>query len=461
MIRSFPLSLLCSSILICSNAYSADGVPLVQGNRENQAPSVETQPIKSKATSAHAHDAPKTAGALTLDAAIQKALAASPRLRSASASVLASRGERRQAGLLPNPELAFETENFAGGGSYKGFDSSETTVGVSQLIELGGKRSSRQAVAEQGVTLSQFDFEAERLNLIRDVTVAYVEAVAAEERLKIADEQRDLAEQVYKEVGQRVSAAREPVIQQNKAEITRATSRITYDTAQREVTQTKRKLSALWGGNGEIIALDSASLFAVTEPPATPTVESDLPQNPDITRWDAEVKRSQAAYALEKANAIPDPRLSVGMRDFRESGNQAFIAGISIPIPVFNRNQGNIERARHGVSKTESDGQNAKLQLGSELSQRYQEMSIAFGQVESLEHSIIPAAAKSFSLSRTGYRAGKFGFLEVLDSQRTLFEVKEQRVTALRNYHVARAEVERLTAKNLQNTAINEVNHEE
>jgi cobalt-zinc-cadmium efflux system outer membrane protein len=336
----------------------------------------------------------------------------------------------------------------------------ETTVGVTQLIELGGKRGSRMDIADQGLTLSKLGLEAERLNLIRDVTVAFVEVAASEEHLKIVGEQRDLAEDVFGEVSKRVSVAREPAIQQNKAEVTRATARIAYETAEREVTQAKRKLVSLWGGNAEPVVLDTGALFELKEPPPAPALESSLSQNPDLTRWDAEVKRSQASYDLERANAIPDPRISAGMRDFRESGDKAFVAGLSIPIPIFNMNRGNIEKARHNITKAESDAQTTKLQLGADLNQRYQEMNIAYIQAESLEHKIIPAAEKSFRLSRAGYREGKFAFLEVLDAERTLFDAKEQRVTALKNYHVSRAEVERLTAVHFSSTKINEEPHE-
>lgn len=418
---------------------------------------------KATPAAGHGHEAPAnlSAGGLTLDAAIQKALNASPRLRSATASVLASRGERRQASALPNPEVGVDTENFAGKGDYKGTNSLETTVGVTQLIELGGKRGSRMDMADQGLTVSQLGLEGERLNLIRDVTVAFVEVAASEEHLKIVGEQRDLAEDVFGEVSKRVSAAREPMIQQSKAEVTRATARIAYENAGRELEQAKRRLTSLWGGGAEPVVLNTGTLFELQEPPPAPAVESTLAQNPDFTRWDAEIKRSQAAYDLERANAIPDPRVSFGMRDYRESGDRAFVAGVSIPIPVFNMNRGNIERARHTVSKTESDAQATKLQLGTDLNQRYQEMNIAYAQVESLEHEIIPAAEKSFRLSRAGYREGKFAFLEILDAQRTLFDAKEQRVAALRSYHVARAEVERLSAKNLQNTVVKEDDHAE
>jgi len=134
------------------------------------------------------------------------------------------------------------------------------------------------------------------------------------------------------------------------------------------------------------------------------------------------------------------------VRDFRGTGDQALMAGISIPIPVFNRNQGNIEKARHEVVKAESDAAATKLTARNSAFQAHEDMINAYRQADILKSTILPAAEKAFRLAREGYRAGKFAYLEVLDSQRTLFETRAQYIAALRDYHKARAETERLTA---------------
>lgn len=383
---------------------------------------------------------------ITLSAALEKALANSPQLKSASSAMLASKGERRQAGLLPNPEIGIEAENIAGQGAYKGTDSAEITYGVSQLIEIGGKRSARQDAAGKSYEIASFDYKTARLNLIRDVTTAYADAVAAQEEIKLAEEQKKLAGEVLQSVSKRVAAAAEPLIQKSKAEVALATSEIAFSKATRELEVAKKKLASLWGQDGDGFILDASDFFTIQPPAALTDAAARLTATPDIARLDAELGRAKANFDLERANAIPDPTLSVGVRDFRETSDQAFVVGVSLPIPVFNLNQGNIAKARNEVSKSESDKQSATLDLSNELTRATQELQTAYEESESLKATILPAAEKAFSLSRQGYQAGKFPYLEVLDAQRTLFEARSQYNAALKNYHTHRAEVERLTA---------------
>lgn len=441
---SFPnfKYLLCALLLSSQAAYGAD-TPLP----DSDPASAKMQTIPDPAR-------------LTLDVAIQKALASSPRLKSAQAGVLASEGERTQAGLWYNPELGVQTENFAGGGRYSGFDSSEVTLGVSQVIELGGKRSGRVAVAEQEVALSRFGQTSERLDVIRDTATAYAGAVAAQEMLKLASEQKELANDLFREVRERVDAAREPLIQKSKAEITVSTASFARERAERELSHAKHVLSNLWDGHDDNFQLEVRDFFTLTAPMTEDEVEARLEENPAFKRYLANHSRMQAKYELEKAQAIPDPRVSVGVRDFRDSSDQALVAGISIPIPVFNRNQGSIERARQDVSKAESDAQTVKLSMIGNVHESLEAQINAYRQAESLNTTILPAAEKAFTLSRQGYRAGKFPYLEVLDAQRTLFEVKEQYITSLKEYHMAKAEVERLTAHHASNETREETHAE-
>lgn len=391
---------------------------------------------------------------LTLDEAIAKALASSPRLKSARAGTLASESEHRQAGALPNPELGVQAENFSGSGRYGGFDGSEATLGVSQVIELGSKRSRRMAVAEQEVAISRLRQAAERLDLIRDTAGAYANAVAAQEMLKLAAEQKDMASDLFKEVRERVDAAREPLIQKSKAEITVSTANFAHERAERELGHAKDVLSNLWTGHGDDFQLEEQDFFTLTPPMSEVEVEAKMEQNPALQRYFVNHSRMQAKYELEKAQAIPDPRVNVGMRDFRDSGDRALVAGVSIPIPVFNSNRGSIERARHDIIKAENDAQAARHLMIGEVHESLEMQVNAYRQSETLKTAILPAAEKAFALSRQGYRVGKFPYLEVLDAQRTLFEVKEQYIATLKEYHIAKAEVERITvyhASRIQN----------
>ena len=383
---------------------------------------------------------------ITLEEAIQKALKTSPRLKAYEAGRLASEGERQQAGLWTNPEIGIEAENFAGSGPYSSFNSAEVTYGVSQQIEMGGKRGARVEAANQAVTLAGFDQEAARLDLIHDVTLAYVEAVAAQEAVVLTQEQQTLAGDVLETVSSRVNAAREPLIQKSKAEVTMATSRIAYETAQRQLGTAKRFLAALWGESTDVYTLDGSAFFNITEPKRFDPASDSWKSIPDFARWEAEIARSKAAHQLEKANAIPDPSIEAGVRDFQESGDQAFIVGVSLPIPILNQNQGNITKARQEIIRAESKRDDVALTLSARLNEAQQEFETSYHQAVALHQTILPSAEEAFKLSREGYGLGKFSYLEVLDAQRTLNETRAQYHETLKDYHRSRAEVERLTA---------------
>lgn len=449
--------LIATSSLIASSALAQEApvTPLAEISADKQAESQTAPLAEEKATA----PAPVPQNVITLDAAIQKALANSPRLKASTAALAGSKGARNQAGAWVNPEASVEAENVGGKGQYRGLNSAEVTYGVSQLVEIGGKRSARIGVADQEVTLAGFDLQAARLDLIRDVQLAYADAIAAQEQVKITDEQQSLAKEILSVVSQRVGAAREPLIQKSKAEVALSTTTIAHDKAERALVTTKRALAALWGGEMEQYALDNAAFFTITQPQPLPTVEG-LKKNPDFARFDAELAKSKSALDLEKANAVPDPRISAGVRDFRENNDRAFVVGLSLPIPVFNLNRGNIEKARQEVSRTESLKDNTALTLNTELTRAQADYETSYHQAVTLKDTILPAAQKAFTLSRRGYGEGKFSYLEVLDAQRTLYETRASYQDALRDYHRSRAEVERLTATHLSPSNHNEETHE-
>lgn len=470
--------LLCTSVLLSWPAFAAEETLLAQTSLDELPATVELHPAEPSTpimpldaaaapvetpapTSTQEVLAEKTFGGLTLEAAIAHAIENSPRMQSFAAARLASQGERRQAGMWVNPEASVEAENIGGQGPYKGLDSAEVTYGVSQLIEIGGKRSARKSLADRGIDLANFDYQSARLDLIRDVTQAYAQAVAASEEMKLAREQQKLAGDVLQTVKRRVNAAREPLIQQSKANVALATSRIALEKAEREYDAARKVLAGLMGDPVAVASLDHTAFYNTATPPSVGDLKEVLARNPDLARWKPAVARSEAALDLEKANAVPDPRFSVGLRDIRDSGDRAFVAGISIPLPVLNRNQGNIQRAQAEVTKAASDQKTNELALGSELAKSLQAQQIAYTQATTLKKTILPEAERAFSLSRQGYQAGKFAYLEVLDAQRTLTEARLQYIEALQDYQTQRANVERLTATHLPTDTKPEETHDQ
>lgn len=391
---------------------------------------------------------------LSLEAAIAKALLQSPRLQAFRSAVSAAEGESRQAGARQNPEVSYSKENFAAGAAYKVVSPAQDVYGVSQLVEIGGKITARKEVADKGLEIASLNHQAATLDLIRDVTVAYAEAVAAEENVRLAAEQESLAQEVLAAVSTRVNAAAAPQIQKSRADVERHAASIALNTAKREQEIARKYLATLMGEVSGGFTLDSKAFFAIARP-ETSAVEESLKAGPDLRKQASLQDQAKARLDLEKANAIPDPRIAAGLTRIPSANGQALMVGVSLPIPVLNANRGNIQRARSDVSRAGQEARQAELLLGSELTRASQQLENAYLQATTLKTMILPSAQKAFALAREGYGLGRFPYLEVLDAQRSLFDVKRQHISASRDYHIARAAVERLTAAylpKLQNT---------
>jgi len=391
-------------------------------------------------------ETPATPALLVLDQAVAWALENSPALGASSARADAATASQSQAGVLPNPEISIEVENIYGSGPYDGTSGAEYTYSVSQLVELPGKRGNRVRVADAEKTKTHYVRDAAGLDLIRDVTIAFAEVVAAQQEVTILEEEQKLATEVRDSVVAKVEAGKEPPIQKNKAEIERTASQIALERARRNLSAKQQTLSSLMGGKVGTFVVASNSLPPLSQPESLESYRVRLDQTPDVKIIDTSVHQARAGLSLEKANAVPDPTLSFGIRDSRDNNAQAFVAGVSFPFPVFNRNSAGIERAGHDLNAAMLDQRGAQLSLEAVLTGVYGDFSSAYSEATTLKATVLPGAEEAFGVAREGYKAGKFGYLEVLDAQRTLFNARKQFNEAVLDYHRQRATIERMTA---------------
>ncbi len=410
-----------------------------------QAPPVTAQEPHNSEVHTNKKSIYSTDPVLTLPDAIKKAVEASPRLRSAKAGLDAARGAEDQAGYWSNPEFAFEAENIAGSGQFSRADSAEYTYGLSQKVELGGKRSARKNIARAKHEAARTNLQAERLNLARDTHIAYSSVLAEAEALKLALDQEKLAKDILATVSARVDVAAEPEIQRSKAEVAYATSVIVREQEERRLKIAKVELAGLWGASKLDVSLDRTYFFELRAPEAFNIYRGKLDRLPDIQRLNYVKASKKSSLRFEQAQAIPDPRFSLGVRDFRESGEQAFMFGVSFPIPILHQNGGNIAKARADALRAESDSRHAVLMLEQQLVQNWHDWNSAYLEAKKLKTKLLPIAERAFKLARAGYEKGKFPYLEVLDAQRTLFDARAQYHNSLKRYHTSLANVERLT----------------
>ena len=439
---SYFVTLFMLTLSGCANTpHDQDGTirPVMERNFESyQSP----DPVGERSGPADQNDV------MTLPKALSLALMYNPELRAFSWEVRASQARALQVGLWPNPELSLEVEGVGGTGERSGFDGSEATLQLSQLVELGDKRGKRSRVASLEKEMSQWDYEAKRLEIFSEVVKAFVRALAAQERLSLTAEMLHLSGELVETVSQRVEAGKDSPVEKAKAAVVLANARIRHQQALADLELSHKQLAAAWGSTDPHFK-EVSGLLSVTPIPAMNDLTRFVQKNPGVIRSSLIVDRQKASLELEKAKTVSDITLSGGLQRFEEANDNAMVFGISVPLPISDRNQGGRLEATYNLARAREENRATRTALEVELAAAYQSLSNAYAEVNELDANVLQNAQSLFDASREGYTQGKFDYLVLLDAQRTLFEVRERYIESLRSYHLAKADVERLIGRDV------------
>lgn len=393
-------------------------------------------------------------GSISLRQALFLALARNPEIAGSSWDIRAADARRLQASLLPNPEVEAEVEDFGGPGELRGFETAQSTFQIGQLLELGGKRAKRTRAAALEKELAGWDYEAKRLDVLSEVAKNFVEVVAAQEKVALAEDLLRLSEQVFRTVSERVKAGKVSPLEETKSGVELANARTELDKARSNLNGARKRLTNKWDQAEPGFQKAEGNLEALKPIPSAEELNGLIVKNPDVARYVKEAEQRTAALDVEKAKQIPNITVKGGVRTYNETDDHAFVMSVSVPIPLFDRNQGGILESRAKLSRVKEESRAAAAKANTNLAQAYQGLSSAYAEALRLKNEIIPAAELSFRSSNEGYMEGKFGFLVVLDAQRTLFESKAKYIEALSAYHKAVAEIERLTGTEIDTAII-------
>lgn len=384
---------------------------------------------------------------LSFDEAVSKTLFLSPKLRIANSEINEKAGAKIQSNLYPNPVAGYSVENVFGNKDWQGWEAAESRYEIAQLIELGGKRGFRYQTARLQYYAAQAGFEAKQLSLLNRLLKLFALVVAAQENLELALSQTKIAEKIYTTVAAKVEAGKVSLIQQNKAEIALSTAKINLQKAKADFAKGKERLSILWGCSCPDFDRASFPFYEIELPNSFDKCLADLRGNPELLRSQMEYLAAQQNLNLEKSLAIPDVTVTLGYKTLQDTGNRGLILGASIPIPLFNQNQGNVQRARAQKVKTHDQYIELELALENKLSIAHKDLVRAYLEADQIRSTVLKVAVQSFELAQEGYKEGKFEYLDMLDSQNTLFEVRERYIQAVLNYHKSMADIEYLNTQ--------------
>lgn len=380
---------------------------------------------------------PSAANALSIGEAVRRALAANPDLSAVRREWEATAGTLLQAGLRPNPEAGFVQEDIRAGRR-------TSTLQVTVPIERGGKRDARIAVASRVREQAELGIDQYRADVRAAVMANYFEVLLAKERLKLAQESLTLSSGSADAASKRVQAGKVSPVEETRARVAQAAAQAELARAESDVRTARQRLSALWGDSVSSYGDIAGSLVLPAEGLPDEFVYQRLQTSPQLRRARLEVERWRAQVRLENARSVVDVAVTAGAKRDQASGTTMAVVGISVPIPLFDRNQGNIAEAISREYKAQDELTAAEVRLTSQVSQAREQLRAARTEALTLQRDAVPGARSAYQAASQGFTLGKFSYLEALDAQRTLIGTQAQYLRALSDTYQAAAELERL-----------------
>lgn len=381
---------------------------------------------------------------LTMGSALQRALAASPRLTAAERDVGIATGQRIQAGALINPEVSYEQDNSFGSGNYRGTRSAETTLQISQLFELFGKREARVAAGQAGIETAAIQRKAVRLEILSETAIAFLNVLGLQRRIQILDEQVAAIDRISPLLQRRVDAGASSPAETGRAEVASALVKADRERTKAALASARRELAVLMGDTTAKFASVSGRLDAIGKPQSFQAVIAAIDANPQLVRWTAVYAQRNAELLLARLRPYPDVRVAAGWRHYNDTNDDAVRLTLSVPIPVFDQNQGNILSAQESLAKTRAEREANRNTLIVLAGRTYDALQGSLRELEVLRGSALPKSRQAADAISEGYGQGRYTLLEVLDSQASVTQARLREQEALQNFHVAVATIEGL-----------------
>ena len=376
---------------------------------------------------------------VTLEEAISKAVEAAPSIRANEAAIAAARAGRVQAGVRPNPTVTVEGENFVGSGPYNVFGQAEITGTYSQTIERGGKRDARLAFADRDIGVAEASSRVGRLELVSAVQRAFLDVVIAGYVVEIAETRLGVEIEMQREALRRVRGYKDPLFVETSASARVTQAQLNLTEARSRHVAARDGLAAYWGGSGMDIETEGEVLSGI--PAARQLAEAD------VALAQAEAARASAAVTLEQTRVRQDYTLSGGARFLRGTNDVALVAGVTIPLGRFDRNQGNIARAQAEKLRIELTAEAQRLDRLRRLASLGAEADAARARADAIVVEVYPQTTKALRQVREGYARGGFTFRDMQGAADAIIQAQAEWLNAVTRYRDLQTEIDRLTGR--------------
>jgi cobalt-zinc-cadmium efflux system outer membrane protein len=388
------------------------------------------------------------AQALDLQTAVDKALAADPRLPAQNLEIEAARGGVMQAGKHPNPEASLEVENFGGSGELSGFDNSEVTLGVQQKFERGGKRGARIEAALAKEDVANAEIAILRREIIGQTKIDFVKVLSMSATVDMLARSVKRLEALVPQLEKRVEAGGSLKADLSRGKLASGQARVRLEKTRLDLKAAKSQLVANWRGSlGEASQVSGRLEHNGHKVVAVAELLPLLERHPAIRSWDAVYAERSGDVRVQHSLAVPDVTLGAGVRRAGETDDVGFVITGSLPLPIHDRNEGNIHSSYARLDKVRFERETALRSLRRRLIEAHGEMEAECLESERLSQVVVPQGRTAADEVKGGFEQGRLTVKDVLDAYAAQLEVETLQIEADTRCHTAAAKVETLVLR--------------
>jgi len=378
-----------------------------------------------------AHPTVKQLEQLTLDQAQEMAESLQPQLAEARAMVEAAEGRARQAGTFPNPEAILGAQQIPFSGSAA--NEREYVAGVGQTLPLSGRLSKARQAELLDREVRARGLEVKRRDIRKRVHSAFATALYQEKAWQAQTEIQRNAVKAVATTQARVEAG--DALREDLARVEMEVARAKVE-SQRAESLREQALVTLASAMGDAtIAVKSlaGSLEATFEIPALESLAANLANQPENAQAEADVRARNARVDVAKAERIPDVKVELLYHRLEASRQDTFDVGLSIPLPLFNRNQGRLREARAEVAAAEARSRMTQNELTTRLRESHLQLTTALANSGTLRTEILSRAGMVLKSAEARYAAGDISLAEILPLRRDWAAVQLSYLESLRD----------------------------
>jgi outer membrane protein, heavy metal efflux system len=387
---------------------------------------------------------------LTLAGAVERALKSRPELTGFQFTQRVQDARKAEAGLKPQPQIELLVEDALGTGARSGFKSTQSSLVLSQVLELRGKREGREAVVLANDDRLLNEHSAQQLDVAAEVARRFVAVLEGQLRYDLATQSLRNAEEAQTKVEERVNAARSPPAEAARAGVQLWDSKLLLEDTEHELEIARHFLAAAMGEENVRFGRAVGDLMSLPQVESFESLVARLPQTPELLQFASEQRVRDAEIRLAELQRRADPRLTLGLRRYEQGNDFALVAGFTVPLFAPRAVQPSIDRARAQRDLVGSERDAQRLRVQAQLFSALTQLQHEHGVSQTLRDELLPRLETALEQAGYAYERGRFSYLEWTVAQRELLEGRLRLLESAGRFHVLRVEIERLTGTSLQ-----------